>query len=210
MHSSHHCMWWNGANTFLWTVLCCNRGRKESFGKNYVPSVRAKAETVLYPCPCRCDMGPWVRSSLKLSAWHHGQFSEEVVLRLTGYASFPHELSILYSSQSQGKFINAVEVELGLHGKKRCSTQLSSVLNTMTKIHVLFLIWYSNITHGFADGWGYLPTWPLKTRILSSPNNTINRWIVLHPELLDFTNVSILFAPNFFSILIKRPQLPPK
>jgi hypothetical protein len=59
------------------------------------------------------------------------QFSEEVVLRLTGYASFPHEFPIRDGSQSQGKFINAVEVELGLHREKRCSTAAASILLTI-------------------------------------------------------------------------------
>jgi hypothetical protein len=73
-------------------------------------------------------------SALELQLSSYGcitTISEEVVLRLTGYASFPHELSILYGSQSQGKFINAVEVKLGLHGKKRCSTAAASILFTI-------------------------------------------------------------------------------
>jgi hypothetical protein len=77
---------------------------------------------VLYPCPGRCDKSV---SALELQLSSYGMEAsrtiDEVVLRLTWYASFPHTVSILGGSQSQGKFINAVEVKLGLHGKKRCS-----------------------------------------------------------------------------------------
>lgn len=93
-------------------------------------SVRAKAETVLYPCLCRCDESVSALS-FNFQAMAASRTVDAVVLRLTGYASFPHELSILYGSQSQGKFINAVEVKLGLHGKKRCSTAAASILFTI-------------------------------------------------------------------------------